>query len=162
MKGYFIAKSADVYGQVILHKNSSIWFQAVLRGDNDIISVGEGSNIQDGSIVHTDRGQPVTIGANVTVGHQCIIHGCTIENGVLIGMGTTILNRAIIGENSLIGAGSLVTEGKIIPPNVLAFGRPVKVMRALTPEEIAQNKANAQHYIELSKEHLEGKYKRKE
>ncbi|MBP2098674.1 gamma carbonic anhydrase family protein [Enterococcus rivorum] len=158
MKDYFIASSADVYGNVHLGKKSSIWFQAVLRGDNDSITIGDGSNIQDGTIIHTDKGMPVTIGNAVTVGHQCLLHGCTIENGALIGMGTTILNRAVIGENSLIGAGSLVTEGKIIPPNVLAFGRPAKVIRELTEEEIVANQKNAQHYTKLSKEHKAGIY----
>lgn len=158
MKDHFIASSADVYGDVHLEKDSNIWFQAVLRGDNDIIIVGEGSNIQDGTIIHTDKGLPVRIGSSVTVGHQCLLHGCTVANGALIGMGTTILNQAVIGTNSLIGAGSLVTEGKIIPPNVLAFGRPAKVIRALTEAEIAGNQGNAQHYVELSKKYKAGVY----
>lgn len=158
MKDYFIASSGDVYGDVTLGTDSSVWFQAVLRGDNDQIIVGKGSNIQDGTIVHTDQGIPVTIGQRVTIGHQCLLHGCRIESGALIGMGTIILNHAVIGENSLIGAGSLVTEGKIIPPNVLAFGRPAQVIRALTEEEIAGNHRNAQHYIDLSKRYQAGIY----
>ncbi len=100
-----------------------------------------------------------TVIGDVTVGHQCMLHGCTIEKGALIGMGTTILNYAVIGENSLIGAGSLVTEGKVIPPNVLAFGRPAKVIRPLTKEEIQKNKENIQHYVEIGRMHAQGKFK---
>lgn len=157
-KEYFIAASADVFGDVKLAKDTSVWFQSVLRGDSNSITINEGSNIQDGTIIHVDQDAPVNIGENVTVGHACMLHGCTIEDGALIGMSSTILNHAIIGKNSLIGAGSLVTEGVEIPPNVLAFGRPAKVVRPLTREEIRKNKENAQHYIELSKKFAADNY----
>lgn len=157
---YFIAPSADVYGNVVLAKDVSIWFQAVLRGDNHSITVGSRSNIQDGTIIHVDKDAPVTIGENVTIGHHCMLHGCKVGDGALIGMSSTILNHATIGENSLIGAGSLVTEGTEIPPNVLAFGRPAKVIRPLTREELRKNRENAQHYIALAKEFAADNYPR--
>ncbi|OTN89457.1 transferase [Enterococcus sp. 7E2_DIV0204] len=157
-KEYFIASSADVYGNVVLGKDTSIWFQSVLRGDNNTITIHSGSNVQDGTVIHVDQDAPVVIGENVTIGHHCMLHGCTIEDGALIGMSSTILNHATIGKNSLIGAGSLVTEGAEIPPNVLAFGRPVKVIRPLTREEIRKNKENAQHYVDLSKDFVAEKY----
>ncbi|OJG73297.1 transferase [Enterococcus quebecensis] len=159
-KDYFIAASADVYGNVTLAKDTSIWFQSVLRGDNNSITINTGSNVQDGTVIHVDQDAPVVIGENVTIGHQCMLHGCTIEDGALIGMGSTILNHAIVGKNSLIGAGSLVTEGTEIPPNVLAFGRPARVIRPLTREEIRKNKENAEHYVERSKEFMAGNYSR--
>lgn len=150
----FIADSADVYGDVTIGAGSTIWFQSVLRGDSNRISIGEKSNIQDGTIVHVDEGAPTLIEDGVTIGHGCIIHGCTIHSGALIGMGSTILNNAVIGENSLIGAGSLVTERTIIPPNSLAFGSPARVIRQLTPAEIKKNHENAQHYFELGKAYV--------
>ncbi|MDH6364802.1 carbonic anhydrase/acetyltransferase-like protein (isoleucine patch superfamily) [Enterococcus sp. PF1-24] len=156
----FIAKSADVVGDVTLGDEVTIWYQAAVRGDANWIKIGDRSNIQDGSVVHVDLDAPVVIGEDVTVGHQCVIHGCEISNGALIGMGTTILNHAIIGENAMIGAGSLVTEGKVIPANTLAFGRPAKVIRELTPEEIAKNHANSQHYVEMGQLHAVGKFQR--
>lgn len=159
-KEYFIAPSADVYGKVELAKDVSIWFQAILRGDNNTIKIDTGSNVQDGTIIHVDADAAVTIGKNVTIGHQCMLHGCTIEDGALIGMGSTILNHAKIGKNSLIGAGSLVTEEVEIPENVLAFGRPARVIRPLTREEIRKNKENAQQYVARAKEFLEEKYPR--
>ncbi|OJG93909.1 bacterial transferase hexapeptide repeat protein [Enterococcus thailandicus] len=158
MEKLFIAPNATVVGDVTLAKDVTIWYQAVLRGDSNWIKVGQGTNIQDGTIIHVDHDAPTEIAENVTVGHQCMLHGCKIEKGALIGMGSTILNHAQIGENSLIGAGSLVTEGKVIPPNVLAFGRPARVIRPLTEEEIQKNQANIQHYIELGQEYLAGKY----
>ncbi|GAA2908855.1 gamma carbonic anhydrase family protein [Enterococcus pseudoavium] len=150
----FIANSADVYGDVTLGSGSTIWFQSVLRGDSNSISIGKKSNIQDGTIVHVDHDAPTLIEDYVTVGHACIIHGCTIRSGALIGMGSTILNHAEIGENSLIGAGSLVTEGTVIPANSLAFGSPARVIRQLTLEEIEKNRQNAEHYYELGQNYL--------
>ncbi len=155
----FIAASADVYGDVILGEEVSIWFQAVLRGDENTITIGNRSNIQDGSVVHVDYASPVKIGKNVTIGHQCIIHGCTIEDNALIGMGSIILNDAVIGENSLVGAGSLVTQKKTFPPNSLIMGSPAKFIRTLTSEEIEKNIENAQIYARLGKEFNEGTYK---
>lgn len=160
MSQWFIADSADVLGDVTLAENVNIWFQTVIRGDSNAITIGERTNIQDGTVIHVDHDAPVDIGKNVTVGHQCLLHGCKIEQGALIGMGSTILNHAVIGENSLIGAGSLVTEGKQIPPNVLAFGRPAKVIRPLTEEEIQKNKDNIQHYVALGKAYASGAYPR--
>ena len=132
MSQKFIAPNATVVGDVELAESVTVWYQAVIRGDSNTVKVGARTNIQDGTVIHVDHDAPVEIAENVTVGHQCMLHGCTIEKGALIGMGSTILNHAVIGENSLIGAGSLVTEGKVIPPNVLAFGRPAKVIRPLT------------------------------
>lgn len=161
MKNKFIAASADVFGDVVLGEESSIWFQSVLRGDSASITVGKGTNIQDGTVVHTDLDVPVVLGDYITIGHQCLIHGCTVEDGALIGMGSILLNHSVIGENTLIGAGSLVTEGTVIPPNVLAFGRPAKVIRPLTTEEIQKNRTNAEHYIELAQRYLAGEIPQK-
>lgn len=155
---YFIADTADIYGDVKIGKDSSIWFQAVLRGDCNTITIGENTNIQDGTVIHVDHPSAVAIGDNVTIGHQCIIHGCEIQNGVLIGMGSIVLNDAVIGENSLIGAGSLVTEGTVIPPNMLAFGSPAKVIRPLTTAEIEKNRKNADYYQEESKAYQLGEF----
>lgn len=154
----FVAKNATVVGDVSLGAESTVWFQAVIRGDANWIKIGDRTNIQDGTIIHVDHDAPTIIGDAVTVGHQCMLHGCTIEQGALIGMSSIVLNHAVIGENSLIGAGSLVTHGTIIPPNVLAFGRPAKVIRPLTEEEIAKNKANIAHYVALGVQYQEGLY----
>jgi carbonic anhydrase/acetyltransferase-like protein (isoleucine patch superfamily) len=145
---HFIAPNASVIGSVILENNVSIWFNAVIRGDNEPIRIGENSNIQDGSVLHTDPGAPLTIGNNVTVGHLVMLHGCTIGDGSLIGIHSTILNHAVIGRNCLIGANTLITEGKIIPDNSLVVGSPGKVMRSLREEEIAALHANAARYVE--------------
>lgn len=154
----FIAKNAIVVGDVTLGEETTIWYNAVLRGDANWIKIGDRTNIQDGTIVHVDHDAPVVIGEDVTVGHQCMIHGCTVEKGALVGMSSIILNHAVIGENSLIGAGSLVTQGTVIPPNVLAFGRPAKVIRPLTEEELAGNRANIQHYVEMGRKHQAGEF----
>jgi len=144
---HFVAPSADVIGSVILENNVSIWFGAVLRGDNEPIHIGENSNIQDGSVLHTDMGSPLTVGANVTVGHQAMLHGCTIGDGSLIGIKAVILNHAVIGKNCLIGANTLITEGKVIPDNSLVIGSPGKVLRTLGEEEIAAMHANTANYV---------------
>jgi carbonic anhydrase/acetyltransferase-like protein (isoleucine patch superfamily) len=145
---YWIAPTAAVMGNVILKKNASIWWGAVLRGDNDPIVVGEGSNIQDGSICHTDHGAPLTIGANVTIGHMVMLHGCEIGDGSLIGIGSIVLNGAKIGKNCLIGANCLITEGKEIPDNSLVMGAPGKVVRELSPEQAARVALGSAHYVE--------------
>jgi carbonic anhydrase/acetyltransferase-like protein (isoleucine patch superfamily) len=145
---HFVAPSADVIGTVILENNVSIWFGAVLRGDNEPIHIGENSNIQDGSVLHTDIGSPLTVGANVTVGHQAMLHGCSIGEGSLIGIKAVVLNHAVIGKNCLIGANALITEGKVIPDNSLVIGSPGKVLRTLGDEEIAAMHANSAHYVE--------------
>lgn len=158
MKKRFIAPNATVVGEVELGEGVTIWYQAVVRGDSNTIKIGSNTNIQDGTIIHVDHDAPVEVAENVTIGHQCLLHGCTIEKGALIGMGSTILNHAVIGENSLIGAGLLVTEGKVIPPNVLAFGQPAKVIRPLTEEEIEKNQQNIQHYVDLGEKYLKGEF----
>ncbi len=145
---YWIAPSAAVMGNVILKKNASVWWGAVLRGDNDPIVIGEGSNVQDGSILHTDHGAPLTLGANVTVGHLVMLHGCTIGDGSLVGIGSIVLNGAKIGRNCLIGANCLITEGKEIPDNSLVMGAPGKVVRELSPEHAARVALGAAHYVE--------------
>lgn len=153
--GAYIAPSADVMGNVILEEDSSVWYQAVIRGDHDRIYVGKGSNIQDGCIVHADEGYPVEIGSYVTVGHNAIIHGCRIGEGSLVGMGAIILNGAKIGRNCVIGAGALVTQGTVIPDGMMALGSPAKVKRAVTEEEIRQNRQNTDAYIVYAKEHFD-------
>lgn len=156
----FIADTARVMGAVSLGEDANIWYGCVLRGDANSIEIGERTNIQDGTIIHVDHDAPTKIAADVTVGHQCMLHGCTIEKGALIGMSSIVLNHAVIGENSLLGAGSLVTQGQVIPPNVLAFGRPAKVIRPLTKEELAKNQANIQHYLEMAQLHATGGFPR--
>lgn len=144
---YWVAPDARVIGNVTLGDGVGIWFGAVLRGDNEPIVVGENTNIQEHVVVHTDPGVPATIGANCTIGHRAIIHGCTVGNNVLVGMGAIVLNRAVIGDNCLIGAGALVPEGRVIPANSLVVGMPGKVVRPLGDPEIAALKASAAHYV---------------
>lgn len=145
---YWIAPNAQVMGNVILKKNASVWFGAVLRGDNDPITVGENSNVQDNSVLHTDYGSPLVIGANVTVGHKVMMHGCTIGDGTLVGIGAIVLNGAVIGKNCLIGAGTLITENKTFPDNVMILGSPGKVVRELSPEQAARMAFGARGYVE--------------
>lgn len=154
----FVAKNATIVGNVTLGKESTVWFQAVIRGDANRIEIGARTNIQDGTIIHVDHDAPTIVEDDVTVGHQCMLHGCTIKKGALIGMSSIVLNHAVIGENSLLGAGSLVTEGTVIPSNVLAFGRPARVIRPLTEEEIAKNQANITHYVENGYAYQQGQY----
>ncbi|PLC49285.1 gamma carbonic anhydrase family protein [Pollutimonas subterranea] len=144
----FVAAEATVIGLATLQANSSIWPGAVIRGDNEPIVVGEGSNVQEGAVLHTDPGCPLTIGRNVTIGHQAMLHGCTIEDGTLIGIQAIILNRAVIGRNSLVGAGAVVTEGKVFPERSLILGAPAKVVRTLTDDDIATLHKNATGYAE--------------
>ena len=145
---YWIAPGAIVVGNVILKKNSSIWFGAVLRGDNEPIIVGVNSNVQDQSVLHTDVGKPLVIGDNVTIGHRVMLHGCTIGEGSLIGIGAIVLNGARIGKNCLIGAGALITEGKAIPDNSVVMGAPGKVIREVSPEQAAMISAGTQFYVQ--------------
>jgi len=147
----YIAPTATVIGRVVLHQDTSIWFNAVIRGDCDDIILGPQSNVQDGAVLHADIGYPISIGQGVTIGHKAMLHGCTICSNVLIGMNATVLNGAVIGENSIIGANALVTEGKTIPPNSLVIGAPGKVVRNLTEAEIAHNREAAQHYVDNGK-----------
>lgn len=149
----FIAENAVIIGDVHIKKNANIWYGAVLRGDINSITVGEGSNIQENCTVHVGDKEPVIMGKGVTVGHNCIIHGCSIGDYCLIGMGSTILNGAKIGANCLIGAGSLVTGNKEIPEGSLCLGSPAKFIRKLTEEEIKNLKSSAENYIKISKEY---------
>jgi len=153
---YWIAPNAVVLGNVILKKNASIWFGAVLRGDNDPIIIGENSNVQDGSVLHTDTGSPLTIGANVTVGHKVMLHGCTIGDGSLVGIGAVVLNGAVIGRNCLIGAGALVTEGKVIPDNSMVLGSPGKVVREISEAQARMISVGCAHYVENWKRYRAG------
>lgn len=155
-KSVFLAENSTIIGRCFIEEDCSIWFNAVLRADINEIRLGKGTNIQDGCIVHCDRDYPAHIGGNVTVGHNAIIHGCTIGRNCLIGMGTTILDGAIIGDNVIVGANSLITSGKVIPPGVLVMGSPAKVVRELTPEEIEEIGRSVSGYIELSKEYIFG------
>lgn len=147
----FVAWNAEVAGSVTLAKDVSVWFSVTLRADIAPIEIGEGSNIQDGSVVHVDTDAPTIVGRNVTVGHRAILHSCTIGDDALIGMGAIILNGAEIGSESIVGAGALVTQGKKFPPRSLILGSPAKLVRELSPEEIAGIKQNAEHYKELAR-----------
>jgi len=145
---YWVAPNAVVVGQVILRRHASVWWNAVLRGDNEPITIGENSNIQDGCVLHTDIGFPLNIGANVTVGHMVMLHGCTIGDGSLIGIGSVILNGVRIGRNCLIGAKALIPEGREIPDNSMVLGAPAKVKKTLSAEEIAAMQEGSTHYVE--------------
>ena len=142
----WVASNATIIGKVKLEKNSSIWFNAVLRGDIELITIGENSNIQDGSVLHTDPGYPLTVGKGVTVGHMVMLHGCQISDDTLIGIGSIILNNAKIGKNCIIGAKALITENKVIPDNSLVIGSPGKVIREITEEEKKDIAENTKHY----------------
>ena len=144
----WVADSAQVMGNVVLGEDSSVWFGTVIRGDTETITVGRGSNIQDASVLHADIGKPLTIGDNVTVGHQVMLHGCTFGDESLIGIGAIVLNGAKIGRHCLVGAGALVTEGKEFPDGSMIIGSPAKAVRQLTPEQIEGLKLSAQHYMD--------------
>jgi len=144
---YFIADTATVIGKVRLKSSASVWFGAVLRGDNEWIEIGEGSNVQDNSTCHTDRGFPLTIGTNCTVGHNVILHGCTIEDGALVGMGSIVMNGARIGRGSVVGAGAIITEGKQFPEYSLIIGAPARVIRTLEPAQVEKMGGNARSYM---------------
>ena len=147
----FIAPSAVVIGDVKLHPEASIWFGAVLRGDIETITIGRGSNIQDGTVCHTDPNNPCTIGEFVTVGHMAMLHGCTIGDGSLIGIGATLMNGSSVGKECIVGAHALVTEGKKFPDGVVIMGAPAKVVRELNDDDRAKLRANAERYVERAK-----------
>lgn len=149
----FVAPNATLIGDVTLASGSSVFYGAVLRGDTDHITLGEGSNLQDNVVVHCDEGVPASIGARVSVGHGAVVHGCTVEDDCLIGMGATIMNHAVIGAGSLVAGGAVVLEGTVIPPRSLVAGVPAKVRRELSDEEIDGIRANAAHYVELARAH---------
>lgn len=144
----WIADSAQVMGRVSLGQDASVWFGTVVRGDTESITIGEGSNIQDASVLHADIGKPLVVGRHVTVGHQVMLHGCTIGDESLIGIGAVVLNGARIGKNCLVGAGSLVTEGKEFPDGSMIIGSPAKAIRQLSPEQIEGLRQSAKHYID--------------
>lgn len=143
----FVAPDAVVIGSVVLGAEASVWFGAVIRGDNEPIRIGARTNIQDGSVLHSDPGSPLTLGEGVTVGHKVVLHGCTIGDNCLIGIGAIVLNRAVIGANSIVGAGALVTEGKVFPDGVLILGSPARVVRELSPDQIYGLKRSADRYV---------------
>ena len=151
----FVAQNAAVIGSVVMKRNASVWFGVTVRGDNDVITLGENVNIQDNSVIHTDGGVPVTLEKNVSVGHLVMLHGCTIGENSLIGIGAIVLNRSVIGRNCLVGAGATVTEGKVIPDGSLVLGV-TKVVRQLTAEEIAMNTWIAEHYVERASRYRAG------
>ncbi len=155
----WVADNAQVMGDVHMAADSSVWFSSVVRGDTATIRIGEGSNIQDGSVLHADVGTPLTIGKRVTVGHMVQLHGCTIGDESLIGIGAVVLNNAKIGKNCLVGAGSLVTEGKEFPDGSMIMGTPAKVVRQLTPEQIEGLRRSAQHYIDNKNRFVAGSKK---
>ena len=144
----FIAPNATIVGRVELARDSSVWFGAILRADNDLISIGEESNVQDGTVIHTDDGIPLRVGARVTIGHAAVLHGCTIEDECLIGIGSVLLNRSRIRRHSIVGARALVTEGKDFPERSLILGSPARVVRALTDEEVESIGKAAAHYVQ--------------
>ena len=148
---FWVAPTAVVIGSVVLKINASVWFGATLRGDNDPITIGENSNIQDGCVCHTDDSMPLNVGDNVTVGHMVILHSCSVGNNSLIGMGSTVLNNAKIGNNCLVGANTLITEGKEFPDNSMIMGSPGKVVRELTEMEVNLINLSALHYVENMK-----------
>ena len=146
-QGHFIAPNAAVIGDVVLHENTSVWFSCVLRGDADRIEIGAGSNIQDGAVMHADPGFPMTVGENVTVGHNAMLHGCTLGDGSLVGINAVVLNGAVVGKCCLIGADALVTEDMEIPDGSLVLGSPAKIKSRLSEEQQQALAMNAEHYI---------------
>ncbi|HEX6708549.1 MAG TPA: gamma carbonic anhydrase family protein [Albitalea sp.] len=154
--GAWVADSAEVVGRVVLEDDASVWFGVVLRGDTERLHVGRGSNVQDGSVVHADPGFPCVIGDGVTIGHQVMLHGCTIGDGTLVGIQAVVLNGARIGRNCLVGAGALVTEGKEFPDGSLIVGAPAKAVRQLTPEQIEGVRRAAAHYVENARRYRAG------
>ena len=149
----FVAESAALIGKVRIEAGASVWFNVTIRGDNEWITVGENSNVQESSVLHTDMGYPLTIGKNVTIGHQAMLHGCTVGDGALIGIQAVVLNGAKIGKNCLVGAGALVTEGKEFPDNSLIIGSPAKVARTLDAQALARLKSNSAHYVERAQDY---------
>jgi carbonic anhydrase/acetyltransferase-like protein (isoleucine patch superfamily) len=152
----YIAETAVLIGKVAMAEQSSVWDHVAIRGDNELISIGPRSNVQEGSVLHTDLGSPLTIGADVTVGHQAMLHGCTIEDGALIGIKAVVLNNARIGRNCLVGAGALVTEGKVFEDGMLILGSPAKAVRKLTEPEIARMQLGTTFYVERAAKFKKG------
>ncbi|MDR2880317.1 MAG: gamma carbonic anhydrase family protein [Azoarcus sp.] len=157
-EGSWIAHNATIIGDVRIGRDVSIWYNVVIRGDNEPIEIGDGTNIQDGSILHNDEGVPLTIGKNVTVGHMAMLHGCVIGDGCLIGINAVVLNNAVIGKDCLIAAKALIPEGKVIPDRSLVVGSPGRILRTLTDEEITRLRHNASHYIDNGNRYRAGFY----
>lgn len=149
----FVAPNATVLGDVVLRPGSSVWYGAVLRGDDGTLTLGENTNVQDNAVLHCDPGGAVTLGKNVTVGHCALVHGCTVGDGSLIGMHATLLNHCVVGKNCIIGAGALVPEGMVIPDGSVAVGVPARVIKPVTEAQIEANLRNAEHYVEHGKVH---------
>lgn len=154
----WIAPTATVRGKVTLGDHVSVWFSAVIRGDEDEVQVGDGSNIQDGAVLHVSSGFPCIIGKQVTVGHGAIVHGCTVEDGALIGMRATVLDGAVIGAGAMVGAGAVVPPGMLVPPHTLVLGIPAKIVGALNDRQRAMTITAAQHYVERKEEYRNGRY----
>ena len=152
----WVADTAQVIGNVVLGENASVWFGTVVRGDTEAITIGAGTNIQDASVLHADFGQPLVVGERVTVGHQVMLHGCTIGDETLIGIGAIVLNGARIGKNCLVGAGALVTEGKEFPDGSMIIGSPAKAVRELSPEQIEGLRQSARHYMDNARRFQSG------
>jgi carbonic anhydrase/acetyltransferase-like protein (isoleucine patch superfamily) len=155
-QGAWVADSATVIGNVVLEEGANVWFGAILRGDNEVMRIGKNSNVQDGCVLHSDAGVPLTLGEGVSVGHQVMLHGCTIGAGSLIGIQAVVLNHAKIGKNSIVGAGSVVTEGKEFPDNSLIIGAPAKVVRTLDEAQVKKINAIAQHYVDNARRYAKG------
>jgi len=155
-EGHFVASNASVIGSVILRDQSSVWFNVVIRGDNESMDIGERTNIQDGSVLHTDAGVPFALGRGVTIGHQAMLHGCIVGDNSLIGIQAVVMNGATIGSNCLIGSRALITEGKTIPDGSVVLGAPGKIVRQVTEAEIAWMHSNAAHYADNARRYLDG------
>ncbi|MCL2644050.1 MAG: gamma carbonic anhydrase family protein [Betaproteobacteria bacterium] len=155
-EGSWIAHNATIIGDVRIGRSVSIWYNVVIRGDNEPIEIGDGTNIQDGTILHNDEGIPLTIGANVTVGHMAMLHGCVVGDGCLVGISAVVLNNAVIGKECLIAANALIPEGKVIPDRSLVVGSPGRILRSLTDEEITRLRANARHYVDNARRYQAG------
>lgn len=153
---YWVAPDAQIIGRVLLEEDASVWFGSVLRGDNELIRLGARSNVQDGCLLHTDMGYPMEIGADCSIGHHAVLHGCSIGDNSLIGMGAALLNGVKIGRNCLVGANSLLTEGKIFPDNSLIVGSPARVIRSIDEATVADLKANAAHYVKNWRRYARG------
>lgn len=153
-KENFIAESADVIGKVILGEHASVWYHATIRGDQDEIRIGKGTNVQDNAVIHTDAGFPVSIGDYVTIGHGAILHGCTVGENTVIGMGAILLNGCVIGKNCIIGAGTLISQNKKIPDGTVVMGNPGRIKRDVHPEEILGNRRSAELYMEEAERYL--------
>ena len=149
----FVAPNATVQGDVILKPGSTVWYGAVLRGDDGTLTLGENSNVQDNAVLHCDPGGQVVLGKNVTVGHSALVHGCTVGDNSLVGMHATILNHAVVGKNCIIGAGALVPEGMVIPDNSVAVGVPARVIKTIRDDQLAHNIENAEAYVEMGRQH---------